>query len=276
MRFLLLLALISEFANAATVVTIRKDPTGHFRLAGYINGVSTYFLIDTGATTTSVPVAIANQAGLARQGCKPVSTSTANGITHGCKYQGRIAFGGIAVDGDILSLPNLSTSLLGMNVLRGLTVNQSGDFLTLTKGSPAPSSITISRNGVTETRRFGELDSAYTETKRHEYIAAPVFSDQNQREDRKAMKAQLISAREQLRTLIRRNLILPIDVMGNPTTTLRFVKLPSGIISDVEVVKPSGQTSYDRAIVNAIRVTSPLPVGIGTEMSFVISLSAFD
>ena len=134
---------ISLIANADSEITIRKDQTGHFRVMGAINGVPTYFLVDTGATITSVPLNVANQSGLTRQHCRPIASNTANGISRGCSYKGQLSLGPINVECEIQVLPNLTMSLLGMNALNGLNIHQSDQLLTLTKGDPIPSSISI-------------------------------------------------------------------------------------------------------------------------------------
>lgn len=134
---------MASTALAAPQVVIKKDHSGHFRVAGAVNDARAYFLVDTGATNTTVTPAVARQAGLTRQPCRWVQALTANGVTEGCQYWGKIAIGPIVVSGEINVLPRVSENLLGMNVLRGLHITQSGLYLTMTQGNPTPSSISI-------------------------------------------------------------------------------------------------------------------------------------
>lgn len=134
---------VSVGAHASAQATVRKDSSGHYRLMGKVDGYPTHFLIDTGATFTSVPPTVAAQAGLSRKACRPVVVNTANGMARGCAYNGQIEFGRISLRGEIHVLPNLSSSVLGMNALKGLSMQQAGEFLTLTQGDPTPSSISI-------------------------------------------------------------------------------------------------------------------------------------
>ena len=59
---------------------------------------------------------------------------------------------------------------------------------------------------------------------------------------------------------IKRNTIIPPDLVGNPEVVFRVTLLPTGEILDLQLVQSSGFPSYDQATERAIRKSSPLPV----------------
>jgi aspartyl protease family protein len=59
---------------------IRKSFDGHFWVTGKLNGEKVRFLIDSGATTTSISVQTARRAHIATGGGFPVLVQTANGV----------------------------------------------------------------------------------------------------------------------------------------------------------------------------------------------------
>ena len=58
-------------------VVLRRNPGGHYVATGRINGEPVEFLLDTGATTVSVPARFARRLGLSRGA--PMLAETANG-----------------------------------------------------------------------------------------------------------------------------------------------------------------------------------------------------
>jgi aspartyl protease family protein len=128
-----------KVATAATggAIVIPRSMDGHFYVAGALDGQRVDFLIDTGASTTSVSAEIARQIGLPPG--RPVTLHTANGITQGAATQVRtLVLGGITLQHvNIVVLPHLSGhALLGQNVLRHLEVSQSADRMVI--GTVAP------------------------------------------------------------------------------------------------------------------------------------------
>jgi len=113
-------------------VELQRTRDGHFYIDGQILSQPIRFLIDTGASTVTVSERLARQAGL---DCDRVSTfSTANGHVQGCTTQiESLFFGPFEVrDVGVVILPNLGgDALLGMNVLRRVRMEQSGDRLRL-------------------------------------------------------------------------------------------------------------------------------------------------
>lgn len=104
----------------------------HFFANGEVNGVRVKFLVDTGASTTSIPRSIAK--GMQLEGpCYPVQLQTANGTVTGCSYtNARIRFASYATIGTVVVAPELTSPLLGMNVLGKMRMEQLGDTLTMT------------------------------------------------------------------------------------------------------------------------------------------------
>jgi len=113
-------------------VELQRTRDGHFYIDGQILSQPIRFLIDTGASTVTVSERLARQAGL---DCDRVSTfSTANGHVQGCTTRiESLFFGPFEVrDVGVVILPNLGgDALLGMNVLRRVRMEQSGDRLRL-------------------------------------------------------------------------------------------------------------------------------------------------
>jgi colicin import membrane protein len=58
---------------------------------------------------------------------------------------------------------------------------------------------------------------------------------------------------------IRKNIVLPPDIPGNPEAIFDVVQLPTGEIMSVKLRKSSGHKAYDAAVERAILKSSPLP-----------------
>ncbi len=126
---------INDDGSSNRDLVFRKDPQGHFRGVALINGVPMPFLIDTGATTTAIPLHLANQARLMIKDTGLVST--ANGVTTVIKTEIESLRIGKAeirnTEAGVLS--NLDEVLLGMNVLQMFVMKTQGDTMTLTAGN---------------------------------------------------------------------------------------------------------------------------------------------
>lgn len=64
---------------------------------------------------------------------------------------------------------------------------------------------------------------------------------------------------DKIRGKIKGNLVLPLDIKGNPEARFDVVQLPSGEIISVTLKQSSGNNAYDAAVERAIRRSSPLP-----------------
>lgn len=99
-------------------------PDGHFWVRASVNGVSAPFMVDTGATLTTLNEDTASAAGLEpRRGGIPVMMQTANGpIAARVATIDSLRFGSIEASGlDAAIAPNIGpTNVLGMNLLSRL------------------------------------------------------------------------------------------------------------------------------------------------------------
>jgi aspartyl protease family protein len=120
-----------SFDAASGRIELKRAPDGHFHWPGKVNGVAVDFLVDTGATSTALPLALAQEAGLALEGA--MQSSTAGGVV-----QGRIARADVSLQGGVIAerlrvavLPRLDAPLLGMDVISKLRLSQHDGVLTL-------------------------------------------------------------------------------------------------------------------------------------------------
>lgn len=114
-------------------VVLRQNRAGHYVANGAINGEPVTFLLDTGATSVSVPAAIAKRLGL-RRGA-PMRANTANGaITTYATRLDQVRLGGIELNNvraDINPRMRSDEVLLGMSFLRKLEFTQRDRQLTI-------------------------------------------------------------------------------------------------------------------------------------------------
>ena len=110
-------------------IEIRRSDDGHYHWKGRIAGREVEFLIDTGATGTAIPLAMARELGLTVVGS--MQSNTAGGLVNG-----QVVVGDLVLDGGVraerlrmAALPNLSSPLLGMDVLGRLRWQQEAGVL---------------------------------------------------------------------------------------------------------------------------------------------------
>jgi aspartyl protease family protein len=107
-----------RFEATGDLIELRRASDGHYHWPGRINGRSVDFLVDTGATGTAVPVALARELGLESIGT--VRSSTAGGEVVGEVVRADVALEGgvVARRLRVVALPRLEEHpLLGMDVL---------------------------------------------------------------------------------------------------------------------------------------------------------------
>jgi aspartyl protease family protein len=104
---------------------------GHFHWPGTLNGIAVDFLVDTGATGTAIPQALADRAGLVAEGT--MRSSTAGGVVQGSLARADVDLrGGVRAERlRVAVLPRLESPLLGMDVLSKLRFTQSDGVLRL-------------------------------------------------------------------------------------------------------------------------------------------------
>lgn len=114
-------------------VILQRGRGGHYVATGTINGKKVTFLLDTGATTLSIPETVANRIGLERG--MPVNVSTANGnITVYETVADSVSLGLIEMNNVSASINPYQTDdevLLGMSFLKHVEFIQKGDILIL-------------------------------------------------------------------------------------------------------------------------------------------------
>lgn len=98
-------------------IELQRGPDGHFHWPGRVNGVAVDFLVDTGATRTALPRALAERAGLVPEG-------RVRGVTAGGEVEGYVARAELQLQGGVhaerlpvMVLPDLQGPLLGMDLL---------------------------------------------------------------------------------------------------------------------------------------------------------------
>jgi iron donor protein CyaY len=104
---------------------VQRQANGHFYLPGTIEGIPVTFMVDTGASVTSISNDLARQAGI--RNCKEVQFQTANGAATGCiALVPRMTLGNFVLENiTVAVMPNMETNLLGANVLRNFQLSQS-------------------------------------------------------------------------------------------------------------------------------------------------------
>ncbi len=121
----------SRISSDGGVVELRRGADGHFHWPGRVNGQPVVFLVDTGATRSALPQALAERAGLQPEG--RVQSSTAGGVVQGYSARANLLLdGGVRADRlPVTVLPALAAPLLGMDVLGRLQFSQTDGVLRL-------------------------------------------------------------------------------------------------------------------------------------------------
>ena len=119
----------TQFVLDGQTLEIRRSSDGHYHWPGRIAGRKVDFLIDTGATGTAIPAALARELGLPSVG--EMQSNTAGGVV-----TGQIVVGDLELHGGVraerlrmAALPNLTSPLLGMDVLGRLRWQQEDGVL---------------------------------------------------------------------------------------------------------------------------------------------------
>ena len=125
--------LASNQEDGTGKVVLTRNKFGHYVASGMINRHPVVFLLDTGATDTSVPAALARKIGL-KQG-RSIRVQTANGVATAYATQlDSVSLGAITLTNQNASInPNVDGDevLLGMSFLKNLEFTQKGRTLTL-------------------------------------------------------------------------------------------------------------------------------------------------
>jgi aspartyl protease family protein len=119
----------TRWQTDGTEVQIRRAADGHYHWPARVNGQAVDFLVDTGATRSALPAALAQRLGLPAEG--RVRSMTAGGPAEGQVVRADLELqGGVHIERlRIVALPDLGAPLLGMDVLGKLHWSQSDGVL---------------------------------------------------------------------------------------------------------------------------------------------------
>ncbi len=108
---------------------VQRQANGHFYVPGSIANTPVTFMVDTGASVTSISSDLARQAGI--RNCKEVQFQTANGTATGCiALVPNMTLGNFVLQNITVGvMPNMEINLLGANVLRNFQVSQSDSMM---------------------------------------------------------------------------------------------------------------------------------------------------
>lgn len=115
----------TRFQLDGAAIELRRSADGHYHWPGRINGRAVDFLVDTGATGTAIPAALAHELKLTSIGT--VQSNTAGGVVTGQVVQADVELrGGVRVQRlRVVALRGLGENpLLGMDVLSQLRWQQ--------------------------------------------------------------------------------------------------------------------------------------------------------
>lgn len=135
--------------QAGEALELRLGRGGHYELPGQIGTEPVRFIVDTGASLTSIPQRVGERLGIRECSaigfdlsrgnepgcCRRETFRTANGSSEGCVARvPSIRFGSFEVrNARVAVMPDMGEqALLGMNVLRQFSLVQQGNRLTIT------------------------------------------------------------------------------------------------------------------------------------------------
>lgn len=123
-------------AKKVDAITIRRDANLHYLISGQVNGRSTPFVVDTGATLIALSGEQANRLGLQWKAKPSGQVETAGGITKAYSLMlDKVSIGGMDIHHvEAVVIPKQTTpALLGMSFLRHFEMSESDNVLTLKK-----------------------------------------------------------------------------------------------------------------------------------------------
>lgn len=130
--------IFTEFKpSGKPTVTLAADARGHFFTMGSINGATTRFMVDTGASMISMSSTEAKQLGISYLNGERGYTSTANGVIPVYRIVlNSVKLGDIVlnqVEASVSEGNGLNVTLLGMSFLKRLEMRREGTTMTLVK-----------------------------------------------------------------------------------------------------------------------------------------------
>ena len=126
---------VAGAAGAKMVLT--ADGKGQFIVQGAVNGSTTRFLVDTGASLAALPRSLAERAGVRLGDATLSGVHTANGVVRAYRVMlTSVQVGEMKanmVDALVLEDRQLHIPLLGMSFLNRVNMSREGDLLTLSQ-----------------------------------------------------------------------------------------------------------------------------------------------
>jgi aspartyl protease family protein len=124
-------------ASAKPTIILSADSKGHFVTTGQMNGATTMFLVDTGASTVAMSTAEAKRLGISYLNGRRGVSNTANGqvLFYGITLD-TVKVGDVTlhqVDASVIDGGGMNITLLGMSFLKRLDMQRAGSTMTLTK-----------------------------------------------------------------------------------------------------------------------------------------------
>ncbi len=119
--------------NGTRETVLQRNRGGHYMATGLINATPVTFLLDTGATTISVPGGLANRLRLSRGAAIPANTANGRIITYATTLE-KVRLGAIILRNVRANInPHMGGGeiLLGMSFLKRIEFTQKGEQLTL-------------------------------------------------------------------------------------------------------------------------------------------------
>jgi aspartyl protease family protein len=126
-----------QSASGTGTIVLTADNRGHYYTTGSINGATTRFVVDTGATSVALGSDEAQRLGIDYKKGRRGMTSTANGLAPMYSVKAdKVSIGDITlhqVEVSVIEGAGLPISLLGMSFLNRLEMKQDSGRMTLTK-----------------------------------------------------------------------------------------------------------------------------------------------
>ncbi|CAI8227050.1 MAG: Uncharacterised protein [Glaciecola sp. HTCC2999] len=122
-----------DITRAGTSITLEQNQQGHYLLNGQINRQPVLFLLDTGATTVSIPERVAARLNLPQGQRYPVQTANGSVFVTDTNLNS-LSIGPIELQNIRANInPGMQSDkiLLGMNVLKDLELSQFNNQLTI-------------------------------------------------------------------------------------------------------------------------------------------------
>lgn len=83
--------------------------------------------------------------------------------------------------------------------------------------------------------------------------------DQLAREQAAVQKSAMSGYADKIKSKVRGNIVMPLEIKGNPEAVFAVIQLPTGDVLSAKLMKSSGNPAYDTAVERAILKSSPLP-----------------